>query len=94
MTIITNTISLLLEIKRTLDIGKNIRCLWSNVSYNPNIASVTYYDDDKNYIRGKIFDFNPPGLPTISRDDITELEVYVKTNSQILSKIEKLYAFI
>ena len=93
MNIIKNTIDLLLEIKKILDKRKNIRCLWSNVSYNPNIAAVTYFDDTHNYIRGRISDFNPPGLPTIKLDDVVELEVYVKDNYQVLNKIEKLYVF-
>jgi len=91
--IITDTLSLLLQIKERLDHNISVNCYWSAVSHNPDAASVRYVDAAGFYIVARITNFNLPKLPIISLDDVIELDLYVKNNHDTLSRFEKLKAF-
>ena len=91
----TNTLKILLKLKSEMDKGNTVRCTWSATGRNPNQAFFTYKNNYGNVIAlGKIFDFNIQSLPTITFDDVYELDNYINNNHYVLTKLEKMKIFL
>lgn len=95
MKVETDTLLILLKLKKELDSGRYIHCNWSATSRNPETASFTYRNFTNDIIiRAHITKFDILGLPLITFDDIIDLSVYIKNNNKEIEKIEKMAAFI